>query len=50
MTLGYDDGRTSEVTEGLQGDEWVARNAGQAARDGEPVQPQREGDGTAVAR
>jgi len=37
VTLGYDDGRLTEVTEGLTGDELIAMNLGQTARDGEPV-------------
>ncbi len=38
VTLGYDDGRESEVSEGLTGDEMIAVNVGQTARDGELVQ------------
>jgi hypothetical protein len=39
VTLGFDDGRMSEVTEGLHGGDLVAMNVGQTARDGEPVSP-----------
>jgi RND family efflux transporter MFP subunit len=38
VTLGYDDGRLSEVVAGLAGDEVLAMNVGQTARDGEVVQ------------
>ena len=41
VTLGFDDGRVSEVTDGLRGGEWIATNAGQTAQDGELVDPQR---------
>jgi membrane fusion protein (multidrug efflux system) len=37
VALGFDDGRTSEVVEGLSGGELTATNVGQTARDGEPV-------------
>ena len=37
VRLGYDDGRTSEVVEGLRGDERLAMNVGQTGRDGEPI-------------
>jgi RND family efflux transporter MFP subunit len=37
VALGYDDGRTSEVVSGLTGDELVALNVGQTAKDGENV-------------
>jgi len=46
VTLGYDDGRTTEVTDGLRGDERVAMDVGQTARDGDPVvvrEPSRDG-------
>ena len=44
VTLGYDDGRTVEITAGLKPDDQVAINVGQAVRDGEAVQPiQAEG-------
>lgn len=39
VTLGYDNGQNVEVTSGVKPDEIVAINVGQAARDGEPVQP-----------
>jgi RND family efflux transporter MFP subunit len=39
VTLGYDDGVNVEVTGGVAADDMVALNVGQAARDGEPVQP-----------
>jgi membrane fusion protein, multidrug efflux system len=37
VRLGYDDGRASEVVEGLRGDERLAMNVGQTGRDGEPI-------------
>ena len=39
VSLGHDDGYTVEVNGALQDKELVAMNVGQAARDGEPVQP-----------
>jgi multidrug efflux system membrane fusion protein len=39
VTLGYDDGRAVEVTQGLSGQELLAMNVGQSAREGERVQP-----------
>ena len=39
VTLGYDNGQTVEVLSGINLDEKVAVNVGQAARDGENVQP-----------
>jgi RND family efflux transporter MFP subunit len=39
VTLGYDDGRAVEVTHGLSGQELIAMNVGQSAREGERVQP-----------
>ncbi len=39
VTLGYDDGRAVEVTHGLSGQELLAMNVGQSAREGERVQP-----------
>ncbi len=39
VTLGHDNGYRVEVTGDLQEGELVAMNVGQAARDGEPVQP-----------
>ena len=44
MTLGFDDGRTVEVTSGIAPDDLVALNVGQAVRDGETVQPVPAGD------
>jgi multidrug efflux system membrane fusion protein len=38
VTLGYDDGRTVEVTSGVAADDLIALNVGQAVRDGEIVQ------------
>jgi RND family efflux transporter MFP subunit len=37
VALGYDDGRMIEVTNGLTGDERLAMNVGQTAKDGELV-------------
>ncbi len=37
VTLGYDDGRSVEITSGIEPDEMIAMNVGQAARDGETV-------------
>jgi hypothetical protein len=39
VTLGYDNGQTVEVTGAIDDDDKVALNVGQAARDGEHVQP-----------
>jgi membrane fusion protein, multidrug efflux system len=39
VALGYDDGIKAQVVKGLNGDEKVALNLGQAARDGEIVRP-----------
>src|SRR5208282_553243 len=39
VTLGYDNGQTVEVTTGITPADKVAVNVGQAARDGENVQP-----------
>lgn len=39
VTLGYDNGVNVEITEGLSDQDMVALNVGQAASDGEPVQP-----------
>ncbi len=39
VTLGYDNGQTVEVTAGITPTDKVAVNVGQAARDGENVQP-----------
>jgi len=41
VSLGYDNGQTVEILEGLQGDEMVAMNVGQTAREGDPVRPIR---------
>ncbi|HZO83343.1 MAG TPA: efflux RND transporter periplasmic adaptor subunit [Candidatus Binataceae bacterium] len=43
VTLGYDDGINVQVTRGVVIGDLVAVNVGQSARDGEPVQPVREG-------
>src|SRR5579875_226365 len=39
VQLGYDDGRVVEITRGLTGNELIAMNVGQSAREGERVQP-----------
>jgi membrane fusion protein, multidrug efflux system len=39
VALGYDNGQQIEITKGVGGNDMVAINVGQAARDGEPVQP-----------
>ena len=39
VTLGYDNGQMVEVTSGINDNDKVAVNVGQAARDGEHVQP-----------
>ena len=39
VTLGYDNGQTVEVLSGINSSDKVAVNVGQAARDGENVQP-----------
>lgn len=39
VALGYDNGEQVEITSGLSGNDTIALNVGQAARDGEPVQP-----------
>jgi RND family efflux transporter MFP subunit len=39
VTLGYDNGVDVEITEGVTDQDMVALNVGQAASDGEPVQP-----------
>jgi len=39
VSLGYDDGRTVEVTSGVSAGDLIAVNVGQAARDGELLQP-----------
>ncbi len=43
VTLGYDDGINVQITRGVAVGELIAVNVGQSARDGEPVQPVREG-------
>lgn len=42
VVLGYDNGQQIEITKGVAGNDLVAINVGQAARDGEPVQPVRD--------
>ena len=37
VKLGYDDGVNVQIMQGVAGDDWVAVNVGQTARDGEPV-------------
>jgi RND family efflux transporter MFP subunit len=44
VALGYDDGRSSEVLSGLTGDEALAMNVGQTAKDGELVAVRERGD------
>ncbi len=44
VTLGYDDGIRSQILQGLTGNEKVALNLGQAARDGEVVRPIEQPD------
>jgi RND family efflux transporter MFP subunit len=39
VTLGFDDGMKSQIVEGLQGNEMIALNLGQSAREGELVRP-----------
>jgi HlyD family secretion protein len=39
VTLGYDDGQTVEIRRGINAGDLVAIDVGQAARDGEAVQP-----------
>ncbi|HEY2104151.1 MAG TPA: efflux RND transporter permease subunit [Candidatus Binataceae bacterium] len=39
VALGYDDGQNVQILSGLSSDDVVALNMGQAAQDGEPVQP-----------
>jgi membrane fusion protein, multidrug efflux system len=39
VTLGYDDGRSVEIHEGVGSDDMVAINMGQSVHDGEAVQP-----------
>jgi membrane fusion protein, multidrug efflux system len=39
VTLGLDNGREVEITQGISENDWVAINLGQAVRDGDPVQP-----------
>jgi membrane fusion protein, multidrug efflux system len=39
VTLGFDDGRHVEITQGISNDDVVAVNLGQGVRDGEAVQP-----------
>jgi len=39
VALGYDDGQNVQILSGLNGDDMVALNMGQAAQDGQPVRP-----------
>ncbi len=39
VTLGYDNGVSVQITEGIANDDMVALNVGQTARDGDPVRP-----------
>ena len=39
VALGYDDGQNVQILSGLTGEDMVALNMGQAAQDGQPVQP-----------
>jgi membrane fusion protein, multidrug efflux system len=39
VTLGYDNGINVEIMRGISGEDMVAINVGQSARDGEPVRP-----------
>ena len=45
VSLGYDNGVAVEITSGVGDADVVALNVGQAARDGEAVQPVRESPG-----
>lgn len=49
VTLGYDDGRTSEALTGLEGDEPIAMNVGQTAKDGELVSVRERADAKQTA-
>jgi len=42
VTLGFDDGMKCQIVEGLQGNEMVALNLGQSAREGEVVRPMQQ--------
>jgi multidrug efflux system membrane fusion protein len=42
VTLGFDDGLRSQIVEGLKGNEMVALNLGQTAREGEVVRPMQQ--------
>jgi RND family efflux transporter MFP subunit len=42
VTLGFDDGLRCQIVEGLKGDEMVALNLGQTAREGEVVRPMQQ--------
>ena len=42
VTLGFDDGLKSQIVEGLKGNEMVALNLGQTAREGEVVRPMQQ--------
>jgi membrane fusion protein (multidrug efflux system) len=39
VTLGYDNGVSVQISEGIANDDMVALNVGQTARDGDPVRP-----------
>jgi multidrug efflux pump subunit AcrA (membrane-fusion protein) len=49
VSLGYDDGRMIEVTNGLTGDERLAMNVGQTAKDGELVRVHGASDAAPAA-
>src|SRR5260370_40684255 len=42
VTLGFDDGMRCQIVEGLKGNEMVALNLGQTAREGEVVRPMQQ--------
>ncbi|MGH7906661.1 MAG: efflux RND transporter periplasmic adaptor subunit, partial [Candidatus Binataceae bacterium] len=44
VTLGYDNGQNVQIRKGVAVNDLVAINVGQAARDGEPVQPVLRGN------
>jgi len=50
VALGYDNGVEVQVTRGVNYDDLVALNVGQAAREGAPVQPVRAGQSDAVEK
>jgi hypothetical protein len=39
VTLGYDNGVSVQISDGIANDDMVALNVGQTARDGDPVRP-----------